>query len=277
MKKLLACAALTTMVASPSFAGLGSYIPTGLQLGLGVSASSGLNGFVGYVNKGLDSFWLKRLGVRLDFASTQPIKSTINSLVDKQMGDGIEIGDHLNITDGKIKSKHMALLVDFYPFGDTWFLGGWRLSAGYYVGDMDIRAMLTNKDDLSEFAGKRFQLGDRIWQYNGGDLHGTAKAKWDFSGPYLGTGFDIGLFGGFKIFMDPGVVFTSKAAELSLDVPATSQLQYSNDGGTSWTDIDLGNLTPLRNDIDETISDAQEKLDEYKFFPMVKLGFMYRF
>ena len=277
MKKLLACAALTTMVASPSFAGLGSYIPTGLQLGLGVSASSGLNGFVGYVNKGLDSFWLKRFGVRLDFASTQPIKSTINSLVDKQMGDGIEIGDHLNITDGKIKSKHMALLVDFYPFGDTWFLGGWRLSAGYYVGDMDIRAMLTNKDDLSEFAGKRFQLGDRIWQYNGGDLHGTAKAKWDFSGPYLGTGFDIGLFGGFKIFMDAGVVFTSKAAELSLDVPATSQLQYSSDGGTTWTNIDLGNLTPLRNDIDETISDAQEKLDEYKFFPMVKLGFMYRF
>lgn len=277
MKKLLSCVSILAMAAMPAFAESNASFPTGLEFGLGVSGSSGLNGFVGYANKNLESFWWKRLGVRLDMASTTPVKSMINNMIDNYMGDGIEIGDHLNITDGKIESKHMALLVDFYPFGDTWFLGGWRLSAGYYVGDMNVKTMLTNKDDLSEFAGKRFQLGDRIWQYNGGDLHGTAKAEWDFSGPYLGTGFDIGLFGGFKIFMDAGVVFTSKTAELSLDVPATSQLQYSNDGGTSWTNIDLGDLTSLHNDIDETISDAQEKLDEYKFFPVVKVGFMYRF
>ena len=40
--------------------------PHGLQLGVGVSATSGLNGFVGYANKNFDSFWWKRLGFRLD-------------------------------------------------------------------------------------------------------------------------------------------------------------------------------------------------------------------
>ena len=57
--------------------------PHGLQLGVGVSATSGLNGFVGYANKNFDSFWLKRLGLRLNFATTAPLKSAIDSGVDE--------------------------------------------------------------------------------------------------------------------------------------------------------------------------------------------------
>ena len=196
-------------------------------------------------------------------------------MVDKYMGDGIDVGDHLTITDGKIDSGHFALLFDLYPFGDTWFLGGWRVSAGYVIGGMNIDALLTGTDDLSGYAGKRFQLGDKIWEYTGGDVHGKGKLKWDFTGPYFGTGFDLGLFHGFKLYMDAGLVFTSKSAELSLDVPETAQLRYSADGGTSWSNININNV--LRNEIDKTLSDAQEELDKYKLFPMVKLGFMYRF
>ena len=277
MKKILAIASIATMAAAPAFAGISDYIPTGLEIGVGLSATTGLNGFVGYVNKNFESFLWKRLGVRFDFASTAPIKSTINSLVDKYMDDGIEIGDNLTITDGAIKSNHFAALVDFYPFGNTWFLGGWRLTGGYMFGKMNIDAMLTGGDErLSQFAGKQFKLGDTWYQYTGGDVHGTAKAKWDFHGPYAGTGFDIGLFRGFKIFMDAGVVFTSKAAELSLDIPETSSLQYSTDNKTTWNNVS-GMPSQLTNDIDKTIGDAQKELDKYKFFPMVKLGFMYRF
>ena len=276
MKKLLTFLPIATMMATPAFAGIGDYIPTGLELGLGLSATSGLNGFVGYANKESDSFWYKRLGVRLDFAATKPVKSTIDSIIDKQMGDGIEVGDHLTITDGTIDSGHFALLFDIYPFGNTWFLGGWRVSAGYVIGGMDVKSLLTGTDDsLSELAGKQFQLGDKIWRYNGGDVQGTGKLKWDYTGPYFGTGFDLGLFSGCKLFMDAGVVFTSKAAELSLNVPETAQLQYSNDGGSSWSNVNISNV--LHNEIEKTLSDAQEKLNEYKFFPMVKVGFMYRF
>ena len=53
-------------------------------------------------------------------------------------------------------------------------------------------------------------------------------------------------------------------------------LNYWN--GSTWKPVDTPALkNTLKENIDNTLSDAQEKLDEYKFFPMVKLGFMYRF
>lgn len=280
MKKLLAFASVATMITAPAFAGISDYIPSGLELGLGLSATTGLNGFVGYANKDHESFWWKRLGVRFDFASTKPIQGSVNSLIDKYMGDGIEVGDNLTITDGTIESHHFAALVDIYPFGNTWFLGGWRLTGGYMFGKMNVEAMLSGKDDrLAQFAGREFELWGTKYKYAGGDVHGTANANWDFHGPYAGTGFDIGIYHGFKLFLDAGVVFTSRAAELSLNVPVSGTgLQYWDTGTNSWKPVNTPALeNTLKSNIDNTIADAQKELDKYKFFPMVKLGFMYRF
>lgn len=249
--------------------------PHGLQLGVGVSASSGLNGFVGYANKNFDSFWLKRLGFRLDFATTSLMKSAINSGVDAFMGDdGIDIGDGLTIKDGSIEGHHFAALVDFYPFGDTWFLGGIRISGGYYLGNLDLSANLTGKvNDLpdSEFA---FSLEGIDYKYVGNEVHGTANAEWNYRGPYLGAGFDLGLFAGLKIYMDAGVVFTNKTAQLGLDLP-TDNLQKWN--GSSWEKVDLSEISEFEQAKVAALADAQDELDKLKFYPMVKIGFMYRF
>ena len=102
-------------------------------------------------------------------------------------------------------------------------------------------------------------------------MHGTADLDWKYRGPYLGTGFDIGLFAGLKIYIDAGVVFTNKSAQLSLDIPTDNLQQYN---GTTWESVDIPELNAV---IDETLSDAQSELDDLKFYPMVKLGFMYRF
>lgn len=249
--------------------------PHGLQLGVGVSATSGLNGFVGYANKSFDSFWLKRLGFRLDFATTSLMKSAINSGVDAFMGDdGIDIGDGLTIKDGSIEGHHFAALVDFYPFGDTWFLGGIRISGGYYLGNLDLSANLTGKvNDLpdSEFA---FSLEGIDYKYVGNEVHGTANAEWNYRGPYLGAGFDLGLFAGLKIYMDAGVVFTNKTAQLGLDLP-TDNLQKWN--GSSWESVDLSGMTEFEQAKVAALADAQHELDKLTFYPMVKIGFMYRF
>ena len=161
--------------------------PHGLQLGVGVSATSGLNGFIGYANKNFDSFWLKRFGVRVDFATTSPLKSAINSGIDSVMGDnGIDLGDGLTIKDGSIEGQHFAALLDFYPFGNTWFLGGIRVSGGYYFGNLDLSANLTGKVDGlpdSEFA---FSLNGIDYKYIGNELHGTANAEWNYRGRILG-------------------------------------------------------------------------------------------
>ena len=255
--------------------------PHGLQLGLGVSPTTGLNAFVGYNNKNFDSFWWKRFGVRLDFASTKPVKSFINKTIDNYMGDeGIEINDEISIVDGSIKSQHMGALVDFYPFGNTWFLGGWRITGGYMVGDLDMDADLKGSVKGLPAGTVEFEFDGTKYRYLGNEVYGTATADWKFHGPYAGTGFDLGLFAGFKIYMDAGVVFTNKAAELDIKVDDFDNLQY-NDGGTWKPFAGDPNYDALVDEFDARkdaeLKDAQDELDKYKFFPIVKLGFMYRF
>lgn len=248
--------------------------PHGMQLGLGISATGGLDGFIGYNNKNFDSFWWKRFGVRLGYATTKPMKSLINKGVDKYMGDGVEIGDHLTISDGQITAKHMFAMIDFYPFGDTWFLGGLRMSGGYYKGDLNVSADLTAENDNLVNPGTQFELGDTLYRYNGGDAKGLALAKWKFSGPYAGLGFDIGLFAGLKIYFDAGVVFTDETAKLDLQITDVAILEQSTNNGTTWSPIVLSDFETNKAD---ALADAQKELDKIDYYPIVKLGFMYRF
>ncbi len=254
--------------------------PHGLQLGIGVSPSTGLNGFVGYNNKNFDSFWAKRFGIRFDFATTSPVKSYINKGIDQVMGDeGFEINDEISIVDGSIKAKHMGALVDFYPFGNTWFLGGWRITGGYLVGKLDVDADLKGSVDGLPAGTVEFEFDGTKYRYIGNEVYGTATADWKFHGPYVGTGFDLGLFWGIKIYMDAGVVFTNKAAELDLKVDVNN-LQYYD--GANWQNFaGDSNYDDLVADFnarkDAELQDAQDELDKYKFYPIVKLGIMYRF
>ena len=167
--------------------------PHGLQLGVGVSVTGGLDGFVWYNNKKFDSFWWKRFGVRLGYASTKPFKSFINNKVNSFLGDGKDIGDYVTVHNGQIEAKHMFAVIDFYPFGDTWFLGGMRLSGGYYNGDLKLTADLTAKHDALTHDAE-FKLGDTWYKYTAGDKQGLAVANWNVTGPYAGLGFDLGMF-----------------------------------------------------------------------------------
>lgn len=254
--------------------------PHGLQLGIGVSPTSGINGFVGYNNKNFNSFWAKRFGIRFDFATTSPVKSYINKGIDQAMGDeGFEINDEISIVDGSIKAKHMGALVDFYPFGNTWFLGGWRITGGYLVGKLDVDADLKGSVDGLPAGTIEFEFDGTKYRYLGNEVYGTATADWKFHGPYVGTGFDLGLFWGIKIYMDAGVVFTNKAAELDLKVDVNN-LQYYD--GANWQNFAGDpNYDDLVADFnarkDAELQDAQDELDKYKFYPIVKLGIMYRF
>ena len=249
--------------------------PHGLQFGVGISGSSGLNGFIGYANKNFDSFWAKRFGVRFDFGVTAPIESKLNEAVNEVLGSNIEIGDNLAVSDFNLEAQHYAAMVDFYPFGNTWFLGGWRLTSGYYFGKLNASAQIAGTIDELGTGFYDFKLGGHDFRYLGNSVHGTAEFDWDYRGPYLGTGFDFGLFAGFKIYLDAGVVFTNKTAQLALDVPFEN-LQIHEGGDWQPVDNDVIKGT-VDNIVKETLADAQSELDELKFYPMVKLGFMYRF
>lgn len=245
--------------------------PHGLQIGAGVSATSGLNGFIGYNNKNFDSFWAKRFGVRLDFGTYSPIKSKMNDKINDVVEDikkgGVKVGD-IKIENFTLDGHHFGALVDFYPFGDTWLLGGWRLSGGYFTGKLNLSADIKSINKTVY----EFELDGQTYTYDTGDAKGKAKINWKYSGPYLGTGFDLGLFWGIKVYMDAGVVFTDKTAKADLNIP----LDGLKIGGAAVKgDATLEN--ELKNRIKAETKEVQKDLDDIKYYPMVKLGFMYRF
>ena len=245
--------------------------PHGMQLGIGISPTSGLNGFIGYNNKKFDSFWWKRFGVRLDFAGYSPIKKRLNKTINHYVGDeGVEIDDGLKIEDFAINAKHMGALIDFYPFGDTWFLGGWRITGGYVKGKLDLDADVhgINQDGKIEF-----ELNKNKYYYYDNEMHAKAKVDWNYSGPYAGAGFDLGLFWGFKIYFDAGVVFTDKTAKLDLNIP-TDELRNA-----AGVEINEGTAEyeQFIQDKDKTLEDARKEVKDYPYYPLIKLGFMYKF
>ena len=247
--------------------------PNGLQFGLGVSPTSGLNAFVGYNNKKFDSFWWKRFGLRFDFATYSPIKNRLNRSINNTIGDdGIKIDDNLKINNVNINAKHFGALIDFYPFGNTWFLGGLRVSGGYMTGNIELNADILGTKKLNEI---EFELGGRKYKYDGDSMRGKSNVNWKYSGPYLGTGFDLGIFRGFKLYFDAGVVFSDNHAKVNLDVPVTSDLK----------DITTGTPQAITGEIEtkfeeakaKALAEAQDELDKVDYYPIVKLGFMYRF
>lgn len=255
--------------------------PHGLQLGIGVSPTSGLNGFVGYNNKNFESFWWKRFGVRFDFATYSPIKSRLNKRINDYMGDdGIEIDDNLKLNNAKIDAKHIGAIVDFYPFGDTWFLGGLRVSGGYMNGSMDLKADIHGTKKIGTI---EFELGGRKYSYDGNEMKGTASVNWKYNGPYLGGGFDLGIFRGFKLYLDAGVVFTDNHAKIDLDVPLDNLKDITVPGNV--VDIIANSSNPIIQDAydqyvqakEDALKDAQKELDKVDYYPIIKFGFMYRF
>lgn len=251
--------------------------PHGLQLGVGISPTSGLNGFVGYNNKNFNSFWAKRFGVRFDFAGYSPVKHYLNKRINEEFkDDGFKIDDTLKIDNFQLNAKHFGALVDFYPFGDTWFLGGLRVSGGYFTGKLDLDA-----DIHGTYNGSRieFELDGKKYSYDGSTMNAKAMVDWKYDGPYLGAGFDLGLFWGFKVYMDAGVVFTGNTAKLDLYVP------FQGLKDEHGVDIipDSGNplvqaaYDEFYNAKEKTLADARKEVKDYPYYPLVKLGLMYRF
>jgi len=254
--------------------------PRGLQFGAGVSATSGLGGFIGYANKDFDSFWWKRVGVRLDFATLAPLRSTLNRAANNILDDGLDL-DSVSVNDFNINANHFGATVDIYPFGNTWFLGGWRLSGGYVTGKLNFSSRIVG--EVGKFGDFEFDLNGKQYSYIGGDIIAGAKTNWNYSGPYLGTGFDLGLFWGIKIYTDFGVVFTNRAAALSLNLPWSPDLNVwdpaLNAGEGGWKPVLKDGVLDKAFYAAQkyVLKDANDELNKYKYYPMIKLGLMYRF
>ncbi|MBR5153589.1 MAG: hypothetical protein IKW57_02235 [Alphaproteobacteria bacterium] len=261
--------ALLLCIVSPVFASESDmYWYDGVQTGVGVSVTTGLNVVVGYHNTYSDSYWLSHFGTRFDFADMGPLRSAVDSAIDSYMRDGRDVGDGVKIDEGKLDSWHAALLLDYYPFGNAW-----RLTGGYAWGAAKLDSAIFGTIEQAPSQRFYFYLAGDHYYYNGNNFDGSATMDWNYHGPYLGTGFDIGLGCGFSLFMDFGVVLTNRPARLTLDIPQ-EQLYVYNKLTATWLPVTIPQLDA---DIATAQRDANHKLSDLRVYPLLKLGFLYRF
>lgn len=241
--------------------------PDGVNVGVGASMLGGVNVLVGYRHIDASSWWGK-FGARFDFADSAPLKSALDSAIDHIMRDGIDVGDGVKIDNGKLDSSHYAFLIDFYPVDSPW-----RITSGLMWGKLELDASI--KGEIAEIPSERFYFyinGDHYY-YNGNHFRGSAGIDWDFYGPYFGTGFDVGLFCGVRLFMDVGVVLTNRPSYLNLDIPH-EQLYIYDIETASWAPVTVPKLDA---DVAAAEHDANRKLADFRLYPVIKIGFLYRF
>lgn len=242
--------------------------PHGMSIGLGASALGGINVSAGFYNPEYESYWARRLGARIDIATTDPLKSAIDSAIDSFMRDGRDIGDGVKIDEGSLDAWHGSIVLDYYPFA-----GVWRVSAGYAWGGATLDAAIFGEIERAPAQRFYFYLAGDHYYYNGNNFNGAATIDWNYHGPYFGTGFDFNLGCRFGLFLDFGVVLTNRPATLALDIPQ-EQLYIYNIQTATWAPVSIPQLDA---DIARATRDANDKLSDLRVYPMVKLGFSYRF
>ncbi len=248
-----------------------------LSVGAGGAAVSGLNGFVGFQNNTSESWFWRRLRFRLDFATTRPIHKTYDSIVDSFIGDDGYTIDDITIRDVDIYAKHMGWLFDFYPLRDNYRWCGWRIGFGLMKGQLKVDADLTGVAATAPAGSFGFKLFNTYYYYTGNEFRGTSQINWKYFGPYIGTGFDIGIFRGFNMFVDAGVVVTGKHPRAKLSIPFRN-LWQSTDGGKTWENvIDDGLENIVEAERQRALADVQADLDKIFLVPVIKVGFMYQF
>ena len=240
----------------------------GISVGIGASVTSGLNAAVGYYNPASDNRWLRHIGVRADFASTDPLKSAIDSAIDSIMRDGIDVGDGVRIDKGALDAWHGAVVVDYHPFS-----GAWRLSGGYAWGAMNLDSDIFGEIESAPSQRFYFYLAGDHYYYNGNNFSGSAAIDWNYHGPYFGTGWDWRLGCGFYLFTDFGVVLTNQPGRLVLDIPHEQLYIYDTQSQT-WSPVTIPQLDA---DVARATADANRKLSDIRIYPVVKVGFTYRF
>lgn len=254
-----------------------SFSLKGLQLGAGLGALGGANFQLGYrFPQSSQNFWKNRIGFRLEYNTWSPLKSYINDYLED---NPIEIDD--NELSVILKGKQFGALIDIYPFGNTWALGNIRLSAGYYTGDFSVGGLLSKEANETFSMSAPDSPTDIYYRVNGNaDL--TATLDYDVKGPYAGIGFDMGLLWGLKMYFDAGLVFTDKP-DINTDITGSGTITVCNDEACtspiSTVQIDDTSNQEIQKLLNDTKAQYEDELDELRkgYFPIIKLGLLYRF
>jgi hypothetical protein len=148
--------------------------------------------------------------------------------------------------DGKLKLKSGGAFLDIYPFG-----GGFRLTGGARLSDNKIR-LIGNPGDIIEIGDHDYTPAEV------GVLSGTVEAK--SLAPYAGLGWGAGLGHGFVLTFDVGVMFQGRPRIDDLTATGTAS----------------GNPA-FQQDLALEKADIENDINDFKYYPVVSIGGIYRF
>lgn len=167
--------------------------------------------------------------------------------------DGVDYDGDLSLFSGGITAN-------FIPFYKKPVADGFRISLGLFGVDNKLGIVASSPGQSIDIGNANtFTLGsgDRIEGETG--LSSLA--------PYIGLGWDwyFGADDQFILSLDAGVQFVGKP-DVSLAATGT------------FADFAAQNPTlNLQNEIDAEITSIRDDVDKYQYFPLVSLGFMWRY
>lgn len=150
--------------------------------------------------------------------------------------------------DAEFKLNSYGVLLDWYPAG-----GGFRISLGGRFNNTEIE--LEGRPTTSVEIGNRTFTPQQV-----GVLTGTIAGENDFA-PTLTLGYGGTLADGFTMGVELGVVAQGS--------PKIDDLQSS--GGT------FSNNQVLRNQLALEEKSIEDDADDYEYWPVLQLHFLYRF
>lgn len=167
-------------------------------------------------------------------------------------GNYMEYNHTFNIDDvdydGELNMSNLGLTGNYLPFGS-----GFRVTGGVFFGQNDLNGTASGAGQVVEVNDINYTLGA------GDSLHGSAG--WNNCTPYLGVGWDwaLGAEQNFILGLDLGVLYMGSA-----DATLTGTGIFAA-GGSAAADLQAEADT-FENDV-----------EDYKFYPVLKLSLTYRF
>lgn len=161
-------------------------------------------------------------------------------------------GDELKYSTD-LELSNFGLLADWYPWG-----GVFRVSGGAVLNDNDFKVEARCENPSGCEVGSNSFSRSEI---------GTVTVDIDVEdfGPYLGIGWDKPLDATKRwiLTFDIGAYYQGSA-----DVEMTSN-------GTCVNSVLIG--AACRNELEQEENEIEDELEDYKFYPVVSIGFGYRF
>ncbi len=161
--------------------------------------------------------------------------------------------------EGDLSLFSAGVSANINPLYKVPVMNGFRISVGAYGVDNNVELNASSPGQSIELGGASFTLGanDRL----------EGNVGFSSFAPYAGLGWDwdFGKDDQFIISFDAGVLFTGTA---DVDLRAVG----------AFADFTAQNPSlNLQSEIDAEIDSIREEVEDYPFYPVVSLGFTWRF